>query len=110
MAEKPYDYIDDVAIPYIRQKLKPIQQKINAFTEIPFIHKWGIWILVLIVMGLFLGLLVNDMITEEQKRTCYKEVFSKPILAGIYLYAIVDRKSTRLNSSHEFVSRMPSSA
>ena len=29
---------------------------------------------------------------------------------GIGLFLTLDRKSTRLNSSHEFVSRMPSSA
>ena len=30
--------------------------------------------------------------------------------AGYYKFNMQDRKSTRLNSSHEFVSRMPSSA
>ena len=35
----------------------------------------------------------------------------KPVSgAGVYGRAAEDRKSTRLNSSHEFVSRMPSSA
>ena len=32
-----------------------------------------------------------------------------PILEGT-LYPLLDRKSTRLNSSHEWISRMPSSA
>ena len=31
-------------------------------------------------------------------------------VAGYFVYDNIDRKSTRLNSSHEFVSRMPSSA
>ena len=36
----------------------------------------------------------------------------KQILAiiGIILLVVLDRKSTRLNSSHEWISRMPSSA
>ena len=29
---------------------------------------------------------------------------------GLFVQPLSDRKSTRLNSSHEFVSRMPSSA
>ena len=34
----------------------------------------------------------------------------KPKKGYVWAYATTDRKSTRLNSSHEFVSRMPSSA
>ena len=36
--------------------------------------------------------------------------FDPDVLAPSELEALIDRKSTRLNSSHEFVSRMPSSA
>ena len=32
------------------------------------------------------------------------------ILAGLLIFARLDRKSTRLNSSHTLASRMPSSA
>ena len=31
-------------------------------------------------------------------------------MAGGYVTVVADRKSTRLNSSHEWISRMPSSA
>ena len=34
----------------------------------------------------------------------------QPVVEGTRVYMVRDRKSTRLNSSHEFVSRMPSSA
>ena len=46
-----------------------------------------------------------------------RSIFQGLIASGIFTMAIwrrldheIDRKSTRLNSSHEFVSRMPSSA
>ena len=62
--------------------------------------------------------------TGLQDRICYFDVFYRSvpdkggfaIAAGLaqvveYIQELrLDRKSTRLNSSHEFVSRMPSSA
>ena len=35
---------------------------------------------------------------------------SAMVLAGVIAFALIDRKSTRLNSSHSRASRMPSSA
>ena len=46
--------------------------------------------------------------TDEELSVCEPErleAFAEEVQPGI-----IDRKSTRLNSSHEFVSRMPSSA
>ena len=52
---------------------------------------------------------------QEQQQMIYfaKQHMVKLFVSVLALYssiAIADRKSTRLNSSHEFVSRMPSSA
>ena len=56
-------------------------------------------------------------VTEEETRAAALQYvrkitgFNKPSKANEAAFgAAVDRKSTRLNSSHEFVSRMPSSA
>ena len=43
-------------------------------------------------------------------RYMLKEVAAGKLQADLKLFQAIDRKSTRLNSSHEFVSRMPSSA
>ena len=70
-----------------------------------------------------------DLIDERRLWTCGKGVYAEPVaemalsmalagLRGLTTYArarswtppIGDRKSTRLNSSHEWISRMPSSA
>ena len=48
--------------------------------------------------------LVNGEMKERTDNAYVNE------LAGNGIYQFLDRKSTRLNSSHEFVSRMPSSA
>ena len=53
--------------------------------------------------AVFLGLSLNIRI---------QSLFFAPLLLAMTLFPMrgIDRKSTRLNSSHEFVSRMPSSA
>ena len=38
------------------------------------------------------------------------EQLFESVVAGAFLFIVVDRKSTRLNSSHTDISRMPSSA
>ena len=45
-------------------------------------------------------------------QTTMKEIRDDPDIkaSGLYTYTYVDRKSTRLNSSHPSSSRMPSSA
>ena len=55
--------------------------------------------------------------TDNTKRpSAQRQVFTRACVAAVEELAkeeaslLVDRKSTRLNSSHEFVSRMPSSA
>ena len=57
------------------------------------------------------GTLVDNF---EAIHRCYDDVMSMMGLPSVTLEeirrAVGDRKSTRLNSSHEFVSRMPSSA
>ena len=45
-----------------------------------------------------------------QRKLDRNEVTKNALLPGILKSGCKDRKSTRLNSSHEFVSRMPSSA
>ena len=70
--------------------------------------------------GFFDFLSKSNMEIEREKlelyaRECFdKEDFTNPLLAtmawGYIEEDVGDRKSTRLNSSHEFVSRMPSSA
>ena len=64
---------------------------------------------ILLVIGL--AILIN----ERTFRAIAKDVLGSPAL--IYLFGVldlalglVDRKSTRLNSSHHAISRMPSSA
>ena len=50
-----------------------------------------------------------ELYPDVAVRTCEK-VTSNECDRGILVCGTGDRKSTRLNSSHEFVSRMPSSA
>ena len=49
---------------------------------------------------------VGELLTAAEERKCPPE----EIIVLLYRDWETDRKSTRLNSSHEFVSRMPSSA
>ena len=62
-----------------------------------------------------LGIIVSSLALREH----YREYGDSPCsinerwdcgLVNHSPFAVLDRKSTRLNSSHEFVSRMPSSA
>ena len=48
--------------------------------------------------------------SREQKDRWWLENVFRGDMAQLTLRSGLDRKSTRLNSSHEFVSRMPSSA
>ena len=59
-----------------------------------------------LVLGLIMGIAGTSLLVQLNPETGYLSVFS------ILLYAFVytDRKSTRLNSSHSTLSRMPSSA
>ena len=52
--------------------------------------------------------MLGDKFLKEQKFLVLK--VPSATVQGEFNYLIKDRKSTRLNSSHEFVSRMPSSA
>ena len=58
------------------------------------------------------GLTNEDEVVLERRLDCCPKSRAAAGLAEVLLSLgfIVDRKSTRLNSSHEFVSRMPSSA
>ena len=50
-------------------------------------------------------------VVEEQAQTLIRTAFSASVReAGDLSAGVLDRKSTRLNSSHSSVSRMPSSA
>ena len=52
----------------------------------------------------------NGTVTNEGTFSLYKNVSNLEHYERVYIDFSKDRKSTRLNSSHEFVSRMPSSA
>ena len=79
-----------------------------------------ILLVLFILMDLMPGTPFNDeKLTEAQKTLLYaKYGLDRPLLTRFFLYAKnmlkgdqgVDRKSTRLNSSHRLTSRMPSSA
>ena len=56
----------------------------------------------------------NSKLGYAKNGWLYKEktagyIFSAPFIFG-FLFFVIDRKSTRLNSSHKVQSRMPSSA
>ena len=54
-----------------------------------------------------------DMVTmglSMQKKQCYPVAYGGALKLMISYHGQKDRKSTRLNSSHEWISRMPSSA
>ena len=52
--------------------------------------------------------LASDVLTKNPAKGTYKDVWES--ISTIYTTLNVDRKSTRLNSSHNNQSRMPSSA
>ena len=54
-----------------------------------------------LIVGMF-GLLLVAIVLVDY--------FATQVARDAYIANLRDRKSTRLNSSHEFVSRMPSSA
>ena len=60
--------------------------------------------------GAFGGAFIPEMLYRnvEELRTRYLEIMAEP--AFQQEFRDLDRKSTRLNSSHEWISRMPSSA
>ena len=49
-----------------------------------------------------------DASAERSAAGCTVHLNKEPIME--YIHSNIDRKSTRLNSSHEWISRMPSSA
>ena len=55
-----------------------------------------------------------DLLTQQALRSVVKRVLTDAAKGGLqgehHFYIALDRKSTRLNSSHESTSRMPSSA
>ena len=61
-------------------------------------------LLIVCVAGMAIGFMKGLGLTEEEKRRITKALFELNELPRR------DRKSTRLNSSHEVPSRMPSSA
>ena len=70
--------------------------------------KWGLRILALVIVGLFLHYTLpqHDMYFEPASGRRGSEHDTRAVPIGDRL----DRKSTRLNSSHSTLSRMPSSA
>ena len=63
--------------------------------------------------SIFIGVVSSEIHTEMTDASEYKDLIEILITTKIkdYKRAIfTDRKSTRLNSSHEWISRMPSSA
>ena len=58
----------------------------------------------MVATGAMLALLIATKVTEAKMMHLRTEIASQD---G---HVITDRKSTRLNSSHEWISRMPSSA
>ena len=91
--------------------------------QVKFYRKWENWILPLLFT---LALLLFTSLRFDYYYSLNDDVLMKDILAGVYtgvpesrnvqmLYPLslllsLDRKSTRLNSSHSGESRMPSSA
>ena len=70
-----------------------------------------------LILGLIAGFIGSKIVDSQGQGVLLNIVLGivGAILGGLIFSAfgaqgITDRKSTRLNSSHEFVSRMPSSA
>ena len=64
-----------------------------------------------VVLALFLSAALSGFLTLGNLFTLARNISILGILAlGMTVVVIGDRKSTRLNSSHEGISRMPSSA
>ena len=80
------EWIDDGAVEFVKRFARPLPQRVFAtilgfpFADIPQLAEWG-------------------------------DAIVTPFVHGTGLrHELTDRKSTRLNSSHEWISRMPSSA
>ena len=65
-----------------------------------------LWMMIGLVVGVFSALKPRSLLDRIAMVFVLIGVSAHPVWIGL----ILDRKSTRLNSSHEFVSRMPSSA
>ena len=59
---------------------------------------------------IFLGVFVSYCVGVAVEEYCDISEHFKYVIGAVSAIYSKDRKSTRLNSSHEFVSRMPSSA
>ena len=58
----------------------------------------------------FLGLMLRDLrVLRRELGPFVVRIVMQPLLF-LFVFTYVDRKSTRLNSSHRIASRMPSSA
>ena len=71
----------------------------------------GVLLVVLVLGRLAAPALAGDLLIDLSLRS--PGLLSLPVVGDIVverLGARIDRKSTRLNSSHEWISRMPSSA
>ena len=55
-------------------------------------------------------LLENKRLKKPEDKIKLENIRQDLFINNLSIAQIIDRKSTRLNSSHEFVSRMPSSA
>ena len=69
--------------------------------------KWVLWLL-----GLFAVAVASAFIAGQSDGSV--SIFWSPyrldLSFNLFVLVLLDRKSTRLNSSHEWISRMPSSA
>ena len=66
--------------------------------------------LILLLLSLFMALAIEPGANKLEARGWQRGRATLSILLAVVVVAIADRKSTRLNSSHSSVSRMPSSA
>ena len=82
--------------------LADLSKLLSCSDDVPlFYTKWGPFVLALFAMvGVGLGLLIPFVLSIDFTST----------IGLIAMVTGIDRKSTRLNSSHEWISRMPSSA
>mgnify|MGYP003348294511 CR=1 FL=1 len=91
--------IADLAHIWLRE-LEPTLTRYVVFT-------FGVWLLLWVVLRPLLAARKIRPETPAPKQLATEFMFS---LRSMVIFATVDRKSTRLNSSHVSESRMPSSA